>query len=171
MNKPQIGALHAYSIKLALSSGRRITLPQNLLTRTQAESIAEELDTIARESGLEITQCEVSPVTRDERDQVLDLARSTFKEEEYRAALPKSQTAVKCRLCQCLIPMDEALSSSPPADVFLSGDPIAGDSRCDMCPRHSVENCHECRAEWLLSNSQSAFICCVCRQRLRSEVA
>lgn len=171
MDERDRGALQAYSIKLTLSNGRRITLSQKLLTRAQAESIADELDTLARESGLKISECELCPANRDELDHVLDSVRSIFKEEERRTALPKIQTAVKCSLCQSLIPADEAVSSSPEADVFLSGDPLTGDSRCETCSRHSVENCYECRAEWFLSTGQSRFICSACRQRLWNEVA
>ena len=170
MNERDSGALQAYSLKLTFSNGRRITIPQKLLTRAQAESIADKLYILARESGLEITECELCPVSRDEQDQVLQLASCIFKEEERRTALPKIQTAVKCGLCQGAIPLDEALATSPQAHVLLNGDSIIGDSRCETCSRHSVENCYECRAELFLTTGQSQFICSACRQRYGNDV-
>jgi hypothetical protein len=164
-------AVQAYSLKLTVPDGRTITLPQNLLTPVQAKSIADDLKTLARESGLGLVEIELRPIGSDDRARILEEARSFFSGGEPKS-FPTFRTAVKCSLCQTVIPLDEALSSSPLADDFLSADPIAGDSRCEMCSRHSVENCQECRGELLLSITRSSgFVCEACSQRAREDVA
>jgi hypothetical protein len=71
---------------------------------------------------------------------------------------------VQCSACHALAPLSEALDVGGAPD-FLSGDPIAGDSRCEQCSRHSVENCYECRTAWVIANDTSfRFLCTSCRQ-------
>ena len=156
--------LQAYTVKLTTSDGKSVTFPRNLLTSDQAERIAKDLQALALQSGMGQVRVDVSPVRLDDRESVLDQARSFFSSEGQPKPLAAFQVAVRCVSCQTIMPLDEALSSSQQAAQFLSGDPIAGESRCEQCPRHSVENCNECRTEWLISNSQDfRFVCECCR--------
>jgi hypothetical protein len=67
MSQQETRALRAYSLKLTLSNGRHIALPQNLLTPVQAASIVDDLKILARESGLEIVEVELCPINSDGR--------------------------------------------------------------------------------------------------------
>ena len=146
-------------------------MPQNLLAPVQAASIVDDLKVLARESELEIVEVELCPISSDGRDQILEQARSIFACEQPLKSGLTLQTAVKCRVCQTSIPLDEALSSAPQVDDFLNGDPIPRDSRCEFCSRHSVENCYECRAELFSISHDRNFVCSACRQRSRDQVA
>jgi hypothetical protein len=170
MSQQETRALQAYSLKLTLSNGRHVALPQTLLTPVQAASIVDDLRILARESGLEIVEVELCPISSDGRDQIIEQARSIFACELPPKSARSFQTAVKCSVCQTSIPVDEALSSAPQADDFLNGEPIPGDSRCELCPRHSMENCYECRAELFSISHDRNFVCTACRQRSREQV-
>jgi hypothetical protein len=159
-------SLRAYSVKLTTSGGKSVTLPRNLLTLDQAEAIAGDLQTLARQSGFGEVRVDLSPVGLDDRDRVLEEARSFFAPAGQPKTLPAVQVAVKCISCQTVVPLNEALNSSQQAADLLTGDPIAGDSRCEGCSQHSIENCYECRTEWLISNNQAFnFVCESCRER------
>jgi hypothetical protein len=158
--------LRAFSVKLTTADGKSVTIPRNLLTPDQAESISDDLQSLARKSGFGEVRVDLSPVGSDDRDRVLEEARSFFAPEGQPKPLPAVQVAVKCISCQTVVPLNEALNSSQQAADLLTGDPIAGDSRCEGCSQHSIENCYECRTEWLISNNQSFnFVCEACRER------
>ena len=159
-------SLRPYSVKLTTPDGKSVTLPRNLLTPDQAESMAADLQSLARQSGFGEVRVDLSPVGLDDRDRVLEEARSFFAPEVQPKPLPAVQVAVKCISCQTVVPLNEALNSSQEAADLLNGDPISGDSRCEGCSQHSIENCYECRTEWLISNNQSfTFVCESCRER------
>jgi hypothetical protein len=165
-------SLHAYSIKLSTADGQSMTLPKNLLTADQAKRIADDLQTLAQRSGLGKVEVELSPIGSDDRDRVIREARLFFSSESQPKALPAFQVAVKCISCQTVMALNEALSSSQEASDFLTGDPIPDESRCEDCSRHSIENCYECRAEWLITNSQGFnFVCDRCREQSAAESA
>ena len=84
--------------------------------------------------NLEIVEVELCPISSDRRDDILEHARSILPRQLPLKSGRTFQTAVKCSVCQTSIPVDEALSSAPQADDFLNGDPIPGDSRCELCP-------------------------------------
>jgi len=157
-------SLQAYAVRLTTSDGKSVTLPRNLLTPDQAQTITRDLQALAAQSGLGKVHVDLLPVAVDDRESVLDQARLFFSGEGQSKPLAAFRVAVRCTSCQTVMPLDEALSSSQQAALFLSGDPIAGESRCEQCSRHSVENCNECRTEWLISNSQDfRFVCQRCR--------
>lgn len=166
MSVNQAHALRAYSIKLTARDGISVAFPSKLLTQEDAEALPEHLHRLARSAGFPLQKVEVEPVTESDRDRLLEEARSFFA----RSAAPKPLEAVnigiQCRSCKTVMPLSEALEESQPAADFLSGDPIAGDSRCEQCTRHSIENCYECRTDWLISNDRNfQFVCASCRER------
>ncbi len=164
MNSHYASSLQAYAVRLTTSDGKSVTLPRNLLTPDQAECIANDLQTLAIQTGLGTVRVDLSPVGLDDRESVLNQARSFFSREGQHKPLPAFQVAVKCISCETIMALDEVLNSSPQAAEFLTGDPIAGESRCENCSRHSIENCYECRSEWLISNNQGfTFRCERCR--------
>jgi transketolase len=61
--------------------------------------------------------------------------------------------AVECRKCHTLVPFGE----------FLCDVPMACDEICADCDRRSLENCAECRTEWILTNPSFAYLCRDCR--------
>jgi len=164
MTNHYANSLRAYAVRLTTSDGKSVTLPRKLLTADQAESIANDLQALALQQGLGKVQVDLSPVGSDDRDSIVDQARSFFSREAQPKPLPAFQVAVKCSSCQTIMTLDEVLNSSQQAADFLTGDPMAGESRCEGCSRHSIENCYECRTEWLISNSQGfTFVCERCR--------
>jgi len=156
--------LQAYAVTLTTADGKSITFPRNLLTPDQAGRMSSDLETLALESGLGKVRVDLFPVEFDDRESVLDQARLFFSREGQPKPLRAFQVAVRCASCQAIMPLSDALSSSQHAAAFLNGDPIAGESRCERCSQHSMENCYECRTEWLISNTQDfRFVCERCQ--------
>lgn len=157
--------LHAYSVKLGTRDGRSITLPIALLTSQQADSICADLRNLARQSGVEEVHIALHQVTLDDHDRVLKEAQTFFNNSGQPKPLPAVLVAVQCSSCQTMIPLSEALNSSSQLSEFMVGDPLPGDSRCENCSRHSVENCYECRSEFVILNDRSFnFLCERCHE-------
>jgi hypothetical protein len=157
--------LQVYSVKLSLQNGRSITFPVTLLTAQQADSIGVDLRNVARQSGVGEVQIELSQITLDDHDRILNEAQTFFNDAGQPKPLPAVLVAVQCSSCQAVMPLSEALDSSERLSDFMVGDPLPGDSRCDNCSRHSIENCYECRSEWVISNDRSFnFLCVRCQK-------
>ena len=165
MTSQSAPGLHAYSVKLGTRDGRSITLPIALLSSQQADSICADLRNLARQSGVEEVHIALHQVTLDDHDRVLKEAQTFFRNSAQPRPLPAVLVAVQCGSCQSMIPLSEALSSSSQLSEFMVGDPLPGDSRCENCSRHSIENCYECRSEFVISNDRSFnFLCERCRE-------
>jgi len=157
--------LQVYSVKLSVQDGRSITFPVTLLTAEQAESIGADLRNAARQSGAGELHVELTEITLDDRDRIFNEAQTFFKDAGQPKPLPAVLVAVQCSSCQAVMPLSEALDSSERLSDFMIGDPLPGDSRCEHCSRHSIENCYECRSEWVISNDRSFnFLCERCRK-------
>jgi hypothetical protein len=158
-------ALNAYSVNLGTPDGRSITFPITLLTPQQADSICADLQNLARRSGVGEVRIAMRQVTLDDRDRVLNEAQTFFNDSGQPKALPAVLVAVQCSSCQTTMPLSEALNSCQQLSDFMIGDPLPGDSRCEDCSRHSIENCYECRSEFVISNDRSFnFLCERCRE-------
>ncbi len=157
--------LHVYSVKLGTLDGRSITLPMALLTSQQADSICADLRNLAKQSGIGEVHIALRQVTLDDRDRVLKEAQTFFNDSGQPRPLPAVLVAVQCSSCKTMMPLSEALNSSSQLSEFMVGDPLPGDSRCENCSRHSIENCYECRSEFVISNDRSFnFLCERCRE-------
>ena len=157
--------LHAYSVKLGTQDGRSITFPITLLTSQQADSICADLRNLARQSGVGEVHIALRQVTLDDRDRVFKEAQIFFNDSGQPKPLPAVLVAVQCSSCHTMMPLNEVLSSSQQLSQFMVGDPLPGDSRCEDCSRHSIENCYECRSEFVISNDRSFnFLCERCRE-------
>jgi len=165
MTSQSAPGLHAYSVKLGTRDGRSITLPIALLSSQQADSICADLRDLARQSGVEEVHIALHQVTLDDHDRVLKEAQAFFNDSGQPKPLPAVLVAVQCSSCQTMMPLSEALNSSRQLSEFMVGEPLPGDSRCETCSRHSIENCYECRSEWVISNDRSFnFLCKRCRE-------
>ena len=157
--------VQAYSVKLGARDGRSITFPIILLTPQQADSFCADLRNLARESGAGEVDIELHQVTPDDRKRILNEAQTFFSGAGQPKPLPAVLVAIQCSSCQTMMPLSEALNSSQRLAEFMVGDPLMGDSRCEDCSRQSIENCYECRSEWVISNDRSFnFLCEGCRK-------
>lgn len=156
-------ALHVYSVNLGTPDGRSIAFPITLLTPQQADSICADLRNLARQAGIGEVHIALRQVTLDDRDHILNEAHAFFNYSGQPKPLPAVLVAVQCSSCETMIPLSEVLNSSQQLSEFMVGDPLPGDSRCENCSRHSIENCYECRSEFVISNDRSFnFLCKRC---------
>jgi hypothetical protein len=156
--------LKLYSIRIVGSDGSEVVFPSKALSTESAEALPKQLTALAAEVGFPLLSVKVELVTADDRSRVLDEARDFFNRARSWKPVRAVDIGVQCSACHAVAPLSEALDVAGAPD-FLSGDPIAGDSRCEECSRHSVENCYECRTEWVIANDTSfRFLCASCRQ-------
>lgn len=166
MSTDKAHVLRAFSVKITAGDGTSVVFPAKLLTEETAEALPQYLNHLARDAGFPLQKVELEPVTVDDRDRVLEEARSFFARSVAPKSLQAVNIGVQCSSCKTIMPLNEALDDNQPAGDFLSGDPLAGDSRCEQCSRHSIENCYECRTDWLISNDRNfQFVCPSCRAR------
>jgi len=159
-------ALRGYSVKVTAQDGTSVAFPAKLLTREDAEALPEHLHRLAQSAGFPLRKVELELVTDGDRDHLLEEARSFFARSAAPKPLQATNIGIQCNSCKAVMPLSEALDDSQSAADFLSGDPIAGDSRCEQCTRHSIENCYDCRTDWLISNDRNfQFVCSSCRER------
>jgi len=160
--------LRAYSVKLVGADGTVAVFLAKLLTSQCAEALPENLRQIAQDAGFALRTAEVEAVTADDYDRLMEEVRVFLT----RATAPKPLLAVnigvQCSSCKTIVPLSEAVDNSQLAANFMTGDPIAGDSRCEACSRQSIENCYDCRTDWLVCNDRNfRFVCASCRGSIK----
>ena len=158
--------LRAYAVKITAADGSAVVFPGKLLTQENADSLPEHLHRMAREAGFPLHKVDLEPVTVDDRDRLLAEAQSFFAQPVAPKPLHAVNIGIQCTSCKTVVPLHEALDEAHPVADFLSGDPLAGDSRCEQCSRHSIENCYDCRTDWLISGDRNfQFVCASCREQ------